>query len=279
MAIYLLGDIQGCANALERWLAEVGFSNSRDTLYPLGDLVNRGPSSLAVLRRLQAMGSACQHVLGNHDLHALAVACGARKASASDTLTELLAAPDSGLLLDWLRRGRFALYAHGVLMVHAGVLPQWSLEAVLALSNALCEALRQPAQRSWFEAMYGNQPTGWSSNLQGAKRTRVAINGFTRLRFCTAEGEMDFATKEGAAAAPAGHMPWFDVPGRASATEVLAFGHWSTLGLVNRPQLMGLDTGCVWGGQLTGARLHPTDSTQREIISVPALSDGRSPLA
>ncbi len=265
MGLYLIGDVQGCDAALGQLLAEIDFSASRDQLVLLGDLVNRGPDSLKVLRRLQALGDAAQCLLGNHDLHALAVACGARAASKSDTLQALLAAPDAPQLLDWLRWRELAIFREGILMVHAGVLPSWDATKTIALSAHSITAIRQKDSKNFFQSMYGNAPAAWRDDLQGTDRHRVIINALTRLRFCSASGEMEFATKEGAGAAPEGYMPWFDVPDRETACITVAFGHWSTLGLINRPNLIALDTGCVWGGCLSAMRV---DGGRRELVQV-----------
>jgi bis(5'-nucleosyl)-tetraphosphatase (symmetrical) len=263
--LLLIGDIQGCDEALGRLLDVAGFTPSRDRVLLLGDLVNRGPASLAVLRRLQALGGAAQCLLGNHDLHLLAVAAGVRPQHRSDTLQPLLEAPDRERLLQWLRQQHLALQAEGWLCVHAGVLPAWSAAQTLALAGEVQAVLRGPDLAAFLPRMYGNEPDAWHDALTGDARLRVIINALTRLRFCTAEGRMDFKTKEGADAAPPGLLPWFDVPGRASAGAPIAFGHWSTLGLIDRPDLLALDTGCVWGGCLSAARV---DGGRREILQV-----------
>lgn len=255
MAVYLIGDVQGCDEALGRLLHRIDFSPSRDTLYLLGDLVNRGPDSVAVLRRLMALNGAAHCVLGNHDLHALAVAAGVRRPSRLDTLQGLLQADDRGVLLGWLRQQAMALQAHGVLMVHAGVLPQWSAADTVARAAELEAVLRGPDWVGFLSQMYGNEPARWSEHLQGLERLRVIVNALTRLRFCGADGTMEFDTKEGADGAPAGFMPWFDVPGRRTAGDVVAFGHWSTLGWLDRADVIALDSGCVWGGCLSALRL------------------------
>jgi bis(5'-nucleosyl)-tetraphosphatase (symmetrical) len=270
MGLYLIGDVQGCDAPLERLLNDIDFSPSRDSLVLLGDLVNRGPASLAVLRRLASLGDAAQCLLGNHDLHALAVGAGVRPAHRSDTLAELLAAPDAPQLLNWLRHRPLALLhserAHtGLLMVHAGVLPQWSAVQTLAYAQELTNALRATNYVEFLKSMYGNLPAQWSASLQGMDRLRAIVNALTRLRFCSADGEMEFASKEGAGKAPAGYLPWFDVPGRDTASVTVAFGHWSTLGLINRPNLIALDTGCVWGGCLSAMRV---DGGRREVRQV-----------
>lgn len=257
MAVYLIGDIQGCDEPLARLLEKVDFSPSRDALFVLGDLVNRGPDSAGVLRRLMALGPSVHCVLGNHDLHALAVATGARHSSRMDTLQNLLHAPDRDTLLNWLRHQHMALHAHGMLMVHAGVLPQWSTAQTLRLAAEVEAVLQGPDWQDFLRHMYGNQPAAWDDALVGIERLRVTVNALTRLRFCTAQGVMEFESKDSAQAAPAGCMPWFDVPGRQTAHDVVAFGHWSTLGWLDRSDVWALDSGCVWGGCLSALALDP----------------------
>jgi bis(5'-nucleosyl)-tetraphosphatase (symmetrical) len=264
MALYLIGDVQGCDAALGRLLAQLDFSPSRDTLYLLGDLVNRGPDSAAVLRRLMALGDAARCLLGNHDLSLLAVAHGVRAPHRNDTLDSVLQAPDREALLHWLRHQRLALQAHGVLMVHAGVLPSWTVAQTLALAAEVEAVLRGPQPGAFLAQMYGNQPDRWDDTLAGADRLRVIVNALTRLRFCTPDGAMDLKTSGGLASQPPGHVPWFDVPGRRTADHTVAFGHWSTLGLLLRLNLLSLDTGCVWGGCLSAVRLGADG--QRELI-------------
>lgn len=270
MALYLIGDLQGCNEPLGRLLDTVGFSPSRDTLYLLGDLVNRGPDSLGVLRRLMALGGAAHCLLGNHDLHLLATAHGVRKPNRSDTMGDILRATDRSTLLDWLRQRPMALQAHGWLMVHAGVLPGWDALQTMALAGEVEAVLRGPDWVAFLHSMYGDQPDHWRVGLEGAERQRVIVNALTRLRFCSAKGEMEFATKNAAAAAPPGFMPWFDVPGRRTAGTPVAFGHWSTLKQTPRDDVLPLDTGCVWGGCLTAARLLDEHGTV-ERISVDCL--------
>jgi len=262
---YLVGDLQGCADAFERLLAAIGFSASRDRIYVLGDLVNRGPASLATLRRLRGLGDAATCVLGNHDWHLLAVAAGVRPRHRTDTLDDILDAPDRGAWLEWVRQRRMAVFEHGWLMLHAGVVPQWDLAAVLDLAGALETALRERPAREFLAAMFGNEPARWSDSLTGDARLRFTLNALTRVRFVAADGTLEFATKDGAGAAPPGFHPWFDAPGRRTAGVPIAFGHWSTLGLVEREDLLGLDTGCVWGGKLTAVRI---DGARREPIQV-----------
>jgi bis(5'-nucleosyl)-tetraphosphatase (symmetrical) len=267
MALYLIGDVQGCDGALARLLDAVAFSPSRDRLVLLGDLVNRGPASLAVLRRAMALGDAAACLLGNHDLHLLAVSQGVRKPHRSDTVGDILAALDRDALLDWLRHRPLALQERGVLMVHAGVLPQWTAGQALRLAGEVERVLQGADWHVFMHQMYGNQPDQWHDGLQGAARLRVIVNALTRLRFCTAEGRMEFESKDSGASAPPGFMPWFDVPGRRTAGDVVAFGHWSMLGWVDRPDVISLDTGCVWGGALSAVRLG-ADARARELIQV-----------
>ena len=264
--IYLMGDLQGCCQALERMLQTIDFSPSRDHLFVLGDLVNRGPDSLGVLRRLRGLDNAATCLLGNHDLHLLAVAHGVRKMHRSDTLAPILGAPDREDWLYWLRQQRLAVHAHGWLMVHAGVVPQWDAAQTVALAGEVETMLRSPEVGEFLTLMYGNEPARWDDSLQGVDRWRCVVNSLTRLRFCAADGTMEFATKEGAGGAPEGYMPWFEVPGRRTQGTPVAFGHWSTLGLVNRDDLLALDTGCLWGGHLTAARV---DGATREVIQIP----------
>jgi len=262
---YLVGDVQGCADALERLLAAIAFSPSRDRLYVLGYLVNRGPASLATLRRLRGLGAAATCVLGNHDWHLLAVAAGVRPRHRSDTLDEILDAPDREAWLEWLRQRRMAVFEHGWLMLHAGVVPQWDLKLVLELALELETALRERPPREFLDAMFGNEPARWSDALVGDARLRFTLNTLTRTRFVADDGTLEFATKDGADAAPPGFRPWFDAPGRRSAGMPIAFGHWSSLGLVDRDDLLCLDTGCVWGGKLTAVRV---DGAAREVVQV-----------
>lgn len=265
MALYLIGDVQGCDSALQRLLDEISFSASRDTLYLLGDLVNRGPNSAGVLRRLMGYGAAAQCVLGNHDLHLLAVAHGVRKPHRKDTLNDILNAPDRLEMLDWLRTQRMAMLenimGNEVLMLHAGVLPAWNAIKTIALAQEVEEVLRSPALGDFLQQMYGDEPAAWSDSLTGTARLRVIVNALTRMRFCDAQGRMEFEAKKGADDTPRGYMPWFDVPGRQTADVTVAFGHWSTLGWLGRSDVISLDTGCVWGGCLSALRLSGSKSS------------------
>lgn len=277
MPMYMIGDLQGCHQPLLRLLEKIDFSPSRDTLYLLGDLVNRGPESLAVLRHLAVLGDSARCLLGNHDLHLLAMSQGVRKPGRHDSAQEVLQAADGEALLDWLRHRQMAIHEHGWLMVHAGVLPGWTAAQTMALAAEVEQALRGPDLKGFLQAMYGNKPDRWSDALQGADRLRVIVNALTRMRFCTPEGVMEFATTGSVSAAPQGYLPWFDVPGRATAGTRVAFGHWSTLGAETvaapNPMLsntLPLDSGCVWGGCLTAARLADAQgkSPGFELVSV-----------
>ncbi|HEY8048404.1 MAG TPA: symmetrical bis(5'-nucleosyl)-tetraphosphatase [Ramlibacter sp.] len=258
MALYLIGDVQGCDSALGRLLAKIAFSPSRDTVYFLGDLVNRGPESDSVLRRLMGYGASAVSLLGNHDLSLLAVALGHRAPHANDTMDAILHAPDRAAMLDWLRSQRMALREHGLLMVHGGVLPQWDAAQVMRLAGEVEDVVRGPRLTDFLGHMYGNEPAQWSDSLQGHARLRVIVNALTRLRFCTADGVMHLKATGRPDQAPPGTLPWFDVPGRQTAGDTIAFGHWSTLGYLRRPDLIALDTGCVWGGCLSALQLSPT---------------------
>ena len=279
MANYLIGDLQGCDSALERLLSKIDFSPSRDVLFFLGDLVNRGPDSLAVLERLMRYGDAARCLLGNHDLNLLAIAHGVRQPHRKDTLTEILQSPKLPALMHWLKHQKLAILNKSVknipdsdvLMVHAGVLPAWNAIDTVAYSaeieTVLCTA--SPTELAVFlRDMYGDEPAVWRDDLMGTARHRVIINTLTRLRFCTAEGHMEFVTKDSASAAPAGYMPWFDVPNRATKDTTVAFGHWSTLGWLNRSDVLALDGGCVWGGCLNAVRLDESGSAAHELIHV-----------
>lgn len=282
MSLYLIGDVQGCDAPLQRLLETIDFSPSRDTLYLLGDLVNRGPASEAVLRRLMGYGAAARCLLGNHDLHLLALSYGARKPGRRDTLQAILQAPDRHAMLEWLRHQHLALRerwgGQDVLMVHAGVLPSWDADTTLALAHEVEAALRGPQPAEFFAAMYGNAPDAWDARLQGPGRLRVIVNALTRLRVCTPEGRMEFGFTGKAEAAPAGYVPWFEVPGRQTAGITVAFGHWSTLGWLNRRDVLSMDTGCIWGGALSALHIQPLaqgwDSSLIQVACAPMQETG-----
>ena len=269
MATYAIGDIQGCFQALQLLLQKIDFDPARDRLWLVGDLVNRGPDSLAVLRWARALGDAAVVVLGNHDLHLLAVAHGFVKAHRKDTIAEVLAAPDRIELLDWLRHQRLFYAEDDYALVHAGLLPQWSVKKASALAHEVEQELQGKHHLDFFARMYGNEPKAWSKDLHGMARLRMITNAMTRLRFCTPAGEMEFDHKGPPEIFPAGHLPWYEAPNRKSADSTIIFGHWSALGLQVRSNLMALDTGCLWGGDLTAVRLEDRQVYQ---ISCRALS-------
>jgi bis(5'-nucleosyl)-tetraphosphatase (symmetrical) len=267
---YLIGDVQGCCDALDRLLAKIDFSPSRDRICVLGDLVNRGPKSLETLRRLRGFGAAATCLLGNHDLNLLAVAQGVRPPHRGDTIVEILEAPDRTEWLDWLRQRRMAALESGWLAVHAGVVPQWDAAQTLALAAEVAALLQGDGLREFLPQMYGDQPARWSDELVGAPRWRFIINALTRIRFVAADGTIDLQAKDGPGSAPAGFKPWFDAPQRRTLGTPIAFGHWASLGLVSRPDLIALDTGCVWGRQLSAMRV---DGGRRELIQVECAAD------
>ena len=262
MATYAIGDVQGCCSALEALLRRVDFDTARDRLWLVGDLVNRGPESLEVLRLVKGLGSSAVVTLGNHDLQLVALAAGHAKSHRGDTLDAVLAAPDRDELLDWLRTRRLAYAEGGYLMVHAGLLPQWSADDVLRLAGEVEAVLASAGYSTFVEKMYGNDPATWSEGLQGADRLRAIVNAMTRMRFCTTDGAMEFREKGGIDKAPTGYQPWFDVAGRKTSNMTVVCGHWSALGFVQRPDLIALDSGCVWGGRLTAVRLEDRQPVQ-----------------
>jgi len=257
VSTYVVGDVQGCLQPLQCLLREVDFSPGRDRLWSVGDLVNRGPDSLQTLRYCHALGDSLVVVLGNHDLHLLAVAAGVRTAGRSDTLADILAAPDRDELLGWLRRQPLLHREHGCTLVHAGIPPQWTLDEAAGYAREVEAALRGPDGDAFLAAMYGNEPAAWSGDLQGLDRLRVITNYLTRMRHCSADGVLDLGSKGAAptpGAAPDGVTvaPWFSHPGRRNTGERILFGHWASLqGQTNDPDIIGLDTGCVWDGALS----------------------------
>ncbi|OIQ76693.1 Bis(5'-nucleosyl)-tetraphosphatase, symmetrical [mine drainage metagenome] len=283
MALYLIGDVQGCNTALQKLLDLISFSPSRDTLYFLGDLVNRGPDSAGVLRRLMGYGPAAQCLLGNHDLHLLALAHGARRPGRNDTLQGVLEATDRDAMLEWLRHQRMAIlkscHDDTYLMVHAGVLPAWTAIKTIALANEVESVLRSPDLPEFLHQMYGNAPRHWTDALSGVERLRVIVNALTRLRFCTPAGEMEFSETGAPSAAPAGFLPWFEIPGRQTADVKVAFGHWSTLGWLDRPDVLALDTGCVWGGCLSAQEIHTGNPAQNHALHQVRCEQAQNPLA
>jgi bis(5'-nucleosyl)-tetraphosphatase (symmetrical) len=263
MAIYAVGDIQGCYTELVQLLEKIRFDPQLDRLWLVGDLVNRGPDSLQVLRLVKSMGSSAITVLGNHDLHLLAVAYGTGRLHRGDTLDEILNAPDREELLTWLRNQRLLHVEGEFALVHAGLLPEWTVEQAAALAGEVEAALRGDDYVDFLAHMYGNQPDAWVDELTGYKRLRVITNALTRMRICTERGRMEFDFKAEQENIPPGYRPWFDIPGRASREATVIFGHWSALGLMLKPRAIALDTGCLWGGPLTAIRLDG-----REVIQV-----------
>ena len=258
MADYAIGDIQGCFQELQQLLVQCAFNPQQDTLWLAGDLVNRGPDSLSTLRFIHQLGPAARVVLGNHDLHLLAVYYGHSQCKRSDTLAEILAAPDGEALMTWLRQQPL-LQQHSQLpyaMLHAGLHPHWSLAQAQQLSDEVQQILSGEDYDHFFRHMYGDQPAHWSDQLQGPTRWRVITNYFTRMRICTPAGQLDLKYKQAPGAEPQGFMPWYAVPGRRSADRTLLFGHWASLaGKADGYNVFALDTGCVWGGSLTALRL------------------------
>jgi bis(5'-nucleosyl)-tetraphosphatase (symmetrical) len=260
MATYAIGDIQGCFAGLEALLREIRFDRRGDRLLFAGDLVARGPESLETLRFVSGLGARALSVLGNHDLNLLALAARGERGTAEDRLGDIFDAPDGERLLAWLRRQRLAFHdrRHAVLMIHAGLAPQWTRQQALRLAAEAEQVIGDARAYARFSAeMYGDEPRRWSDELRGTARLRCIVNILTRARFCTAEGDFDFRYKGGIEGAPAPLLPWFAVPGRRSRRSTVVFGHWSTLGRVHWPEqrVYGLDTGYVWGGRLTALRL------------------------
>lgn len=255
MSTYAIGDIQGCYDQLRRLLDRIAFDSARDTLWLVGDLVNRGSQSHRVVRFVESLGARAITVLGNHDLALLVVAAGVKKPHRTDTFGDILAAPDRDELLDWLRRQKMMHAADGYAMVHAGLLPQWSIAQAMALAQEVETALRGPGYLDFVRNMYGNEPLRWRDDLAGFDRLRVITNAMTRMRLATSDGVMEFSHKTGLQNLPPGFMPWYDVPQRASRGTPVIFGHWAALGLVVREDVIALDSGCVWGRALSAMRL------------------------
>jgi bis(5'-nucleosyl)-tetraphosphatase (symmetrical) len=256
LATYAIGDLQGCYEPLARLVDSLKFDPARDRLWFVGDLVNRGPDSLACLRFVKSLGEAAVSVLGNHDLHLLCVAEGVEKRRKRDTIDEVLEAPDRDDLLQWLRHRPLMHVEEGFALVHAGMLPQWSVPRARELAAEVESRLRAPDYRALLEKMYGDEPGRWDDGLAGIERVRVIINAMTRLRVCTPDGAMSLEFKgEIGDAQREGLTPWFEAPGRRSADHTVIFGHWSALGLTIRANLLGLDSGCVWGRALSSVRL------------------------
>jgi bis(5'-nucleosyl)-tetraphosphatase (symmetrical) len=257
MAVYAIGDIQGCFDELQQLLQLLDFNEEQDRLWFCGDLVNRGPRSLETLRFVKGLGERAVTVLGNHDLHLLAKAEGFGKELKQDTLDEILNAPDLDELMSWLRHQ--PLLHHdaklGYTMVHAGLPPQWDLVTAQACAREMENALRGPGYHEFIRVMYGNQPDHWSDDLSGIDRLRFIVNVFSRLRYCYPDGRLELKAKGAPGSQQAGTLPWFDVPGRKTEHERIVFGHWSTLGIGEYNNTLALDGGCLWGGRLVAVRL------------------------
>lgn len=256
MATYAIGDVQGCYEALCCLLDKLDFNPSKDELWFAGDLVNRGPDSLATLRKVKALNA--KVVLGNHDLHLLACyyASEPKLPKKKDTLGDIISAPDCEELLNWLKQQPLMVWdkIRGIVMTHAGLPHIWSTEQAYALSQEVHEALLSDSCAPYFDAMYGNNPDVWSEDLIGTDRLRVITNYFTRMRFVTEDGNLDFAAKETIESAPDGYRPWFDID--CNRNEQIVFGHWAALGgITNKPYIHGIDTGCVWNGKLTAINI------------------------
>jgi bis(5'-nucleosyl)-tetraphosphatase (symmetrical) len=265
MSHYAIGDIQGCHAELCQLLEFIGFSPDSDRLWLVGDLVNRGPESLAVLREVKALGDGAVTVLGNHDLHLLTVAAGYTKAHRRDTIAPILDAADRDELLHWLQRRPLVVVDGNCLLVHAGLLPAWTPDTAVALSREVEAVLASERADLFLRELYGDEPRAWQDDLAGFDRLRVVVNACTRLRFCNADGVMEFKEKRGPLTAPAGFRPWFEHEHRASAGKTIVCGHWSTLELRLAPNLLMLDSGCLWGGTLTAVRLD-----DRRVYQVPS---------
>jgi bis(5'-nucleosyl)-tetraphosphatase (symmetrical) len=272
MATYVIGDVQGCCDSLESLVGQLPFSPARDRLWFVGDLVNRGPKSLKVLRRIISAERRAISVLGNHDLHLLGLAAGARTTQPMDTVAGILRAPDANDLIDWLRRRPLAHVEHNTLMVHAGVMPHWTLRQTLAYANDVSARLKSAHWADFIHEMVSNTKPHWADGVRGQKRLRAILNTFTRLRYLNAAGHPEFKNKLAPDQTPR-LTPWFDMPGRKTKKNRILFGHWSTLGLMVRPNIISLDTGCVWGRQLTAIRLEDHKLFIQPSLEGPAKED------
>ncbi len=268
MATYAIGDIQGCFDSLQRLLERCVFDPVKDRLWLVGDLVNRGPRSLETVRFIRDLGAAAVTVLGNHDLSLLMAAEGFGKRGKGDTFDDILEAPDRDELLAWLRQQPLCHLEDGYCLVHAGLLPQWTVTQARELAAEVEQVLRGAHWRELMAHMWGSEPACWDDSLTGWSRLRVIINAMTRMRFCTPQGVMDFRVKGEVTKAPEGYLPWFEVPGRRSADSVLITGHWSALGLKILPNLLAIDSGCLWGRALTAIRLE-----DRQVFQVDCAKD------
>ena len=255
MATYAMGDLQGCFTAFQRLMDLIQFDPAQDKLWLVGDIVNRGPDSLPLLRYIKQAGDVVIMVLGNHDLHLLMVAAGITKSNPKDTIQSVLDAPDRDELLHWLRQQKLFYAADPYAMVHAGLLPSWSIAQAEQLAREVENALRQDNDQELFASMYGDEPNYWQDEWPSNVRLRVIINAMTRMRICTRDGKMNLSFKGDPKSIPSGYLPWFNLPQRESQHHTIICGHWSALGLYLTDNLIALDTGCVWGRQLTAIRL------------------------
>ncbi|MGR9074010.1 MAG: symmetrical bis(5'-nucleosyl)-tetraphosphatase [Gammaproteobacteria bacterium] len=255
MAVYAIGDIQGCFDDFMRLLEKIDFDPNSDQLWLTGDLVNRGPKSLETLRYVKSLGEAAVTVLGNHDLHLLAVASEKRKLRRKDSLKPVLDAEDCDELLFWLRHRPLLHHDDNFCLIHAGLPPQWGFKKAKKMARKVEKILRGPDYKDFLHRMYGNKPDRWSSELKGLKRARFIVNCFTRMRYCYADGKLDFEHNAPPGVHPDHLIPWYEHPRRKTASVKIVFGHWSTLGYYEGNNCYGIDTGCLWGGQLTALRL------------------------
>ncbi len=275
MATYAIGDIQGCYSSLRRLLDLIEFDETLDCLWLVGDLVNRGPESLAVLRFIKQLNSAAITVLGNHDLHLLMVDAGIAHCRKGDTLQEILDASDKEELLYWLRHRQLFYHEEGYALVHAGLLPDWTVSKAAQLAGEVETALRQDDYKKIFSRLYGNEPDYWQDEWAGKTRLRVVINAMTRMRVCSAAGQMNFLFKGALQDVPDGFLPWFEVPQRASRNSTVVCGHWSALGLHITDNIAALDSGCIWNGCLSAMRLEDRRVFQIRCDKRVAINDRR----
>jgi len=267
MSIYAIGDIQGCFDELLRLLDFIAFDEHTDQLWFAGDLVNRGPKSLETLRFIKSLGDSAVTVLGNHDLHLLAASCAPKIAHKKDSLLPILEAPDRDELIEWLRHRPLFHFNEDFCLVHAGLPPQWDFKKTQKMALLAEKALQGPKYQAFLKQMYGNKPNMWSSDLKGVDKLRFIVNCFTRMRYCDVNGRLDFVHSGPLGSQPKSLMPWFEVPKRKSANMRIIFGHWSSLGYYEGPNCYAIDTGCLWGGQLTALKLG--EQVQRFSIDCP----------
>lgn len=276
MALYLIGDIQSCYTPFKQLLQKIDFSPSRDELILLGDMINRGTETLETVEAILQLDGAVKCLLGNHDIHFLSVAYGLRAPRPHDTLNPLLQSAKKDFYVSWFRQQHLALDMQGWLMVHAGVLPQWSKENTLAYAKEIEDIIRSPDIKAFLQDIFGDQPNHWTDDLQGMDRLRIIVNTLTRIRFCYADGRLDMNYKKGLLGAPKELVPWFKLPHRLTANIPIAFGHWSMLEEIQpAPNLLALDTGCLWGGKLSAAQIHNGKVVQ---ITQVACEKGISPI-